>query len=189
MRTTKAPTAPFLFFHREEPKMTEPISYRRASIDDILTVCELGQILNAVHHQARPDIYANATAEFARDKPHWLSSFQGEDRAMFLAEHDSMAVGFITVQVTRPTSPLLQTLTVGRIGSVAVLERVRGRGVGSKLMKLAEEWARENGANDVRLTVWAFNEQAVDLYQELGYEIRAYEMGKQLPIAGNMPIA
>ncbi|WP_243672420.1 GNAT family N-acetyltransferase [Paraburkholderia kirstenboschensis] len=56
-------------------------------------------------------------------------------------------------------------------------------------MKLAEQWARENGANDVRLTVWAFNEQAVGLYRELGYELRAFEMGKQLPIAGNMPVA
>lgn len=178
--------APFIFFHREEPKMTEPISYRRATIDDILTVCELGQILNAVHHEARPDIYTNATAEFARDKAHWLSSLQGEDRAMFLAEHGSTAVGFITVQVLRPISPLLQPLIVGRIGSVAVLERQRGRGVGTMLMKLAEEWARKRGANDLRLTVWAFNEQAVDLYQELGYELRAFEMGKQLPIVEDM---
>lgn len=80
-------------------------------------------------------------------------------------------------------------MTVGRIGSVAVSEQLRGRGVGSTLMKLAEQWARENGANDVRLTVWAFNEQAVGLYRELGYELRAFEMGKQLPIAGNMPVA
>jgi ribosomal protein S18 acetylase RimI-like enzyme len=169
--------------------MAEPISYRRASADDILTVCELGQILNAVHHQARPDIYTNSTVEFARDKSHWLSSLQGEDRAVFLAEHSGNAVGFVTVQVTRPTSPLLQPLIVGRIGSVAVSERLRGRGVGSALMKLAQEWAIENGANDMRLTVWAFNEQAVDLYRELGYELRAFEMGKQLPIAGDMPIA
>jgi ribosomal protein S18 acetylase RimI-like enzyme len=169
--------------------MIEPISYRRATTDDILTVCELGQVLNAVHHQARPDIYASATAEFGRDMPHWLSSLQEEDRAVFLAEHGSTAVGFITVQVVRPISPLLKPLIVGRIGSVAVLERLRGRGVGSALMKLAEEWARKNGANDMRLTVWAFNEQAVDLYQELGYELRAFEMGKQLSNAGDMLMA
>ncbi|MBB3261130.1 ribosomal protein S18 acetylase RimI-like enzyme [Paraburkholderia bannensis] len=169
--------------------MIDSISYRRASPDDILTVCELGQILNAVHHEARPDIYANATAEFARDKPHWLSSLQGEDRAMFLAEHGSAAIGFITVQLVKPVSPLLQPMIVGRIGSVAVLERLRGRGVGSTLMKLAEDWARKNGANDMRLTVWAFNEPAVDLYRELGYELRAFEMGKQLTNAGDMPVA
>jgi hypothetical protein len=31
-----------------------------------------------------------------------------------------------------------------------------------------------------------FNEQAVDLYRELGYEIRAFEMGKRIPIATDM---
>ncbi|GAB7522896.1 GNAT family N-acetyltransferase [Paraburkholderia sp. 2C] len=165
--------------------MTEPISYRRATIDDILTVCELGQILNTIHHQARPDIYACATAEFARDEPHWLSSLQGEDRAMFLAEHGAAAVGFITVQLMQPISPLLQPLIFGRIGSVAVSERMRGRGVATELMNRAEEWARKNGASDMRLTVWAFNQQAIDLYQELGYELRAFEMGKQLPVAGD----
>lgn len=169
--------------------MTKPISYRRATIEDILTVCELGQTLNAVHHQARPDIYADATTEVARDKTHWLSSVQAEDRATFLAEHGSTAVGFITVQVMQPISPLLQPMIVGRIGSIAVLERLRGRGLGRTLMKLAEEWARKNGATDMRLTVWAFNERAVDLYQELGYELGAFEMGKQLPIAKDMLIA
>ncbi|MFM0491050.1 GNAT family N-acetyltransferase [Paraburkholderia graminis] len=94
-------------------------------------------------------------------------------------------MGFITVQVIQPVSSLLQPLTVGRIGSVAVSERLRGRGVGKTLMQLAEQWARENGANDMRLTVWAFNEKAVDVYRELGYEIRAFEMGKQLPVGAD----
>jgi ribosomal protein S18 acetylase RimI-like enzyme len=188
VQTTKAPTAPFLFSSKE-PKMIEPISYRRATIDDILTVCELGQILNTLHHQARPDIYASATAEFARDKPHWLSSLQGEDRAMFLAEHGVVAVGFVTVQLMQPISPLLQPLIVGRIGSIAVSERLRGRGVATALMKLAEEWARTNGAHDMRLSVRAFNQQAIDLYNDLGYELRAFEMGKQFPVAEDVLFA
>lgn len=32
-----------------------------------------------------PDIYADAPTEFGPDKPHWLSSLQGEGRAAFLA--------------------------------------------------------------------------------------------------------
>jgi ribosomal protein S18 acetylase RimI-like enzyme len=181
-----APKAPFLFLHHQALDMTDSISYRPATIDDILKICELGQILNAIHHLARLDIYADATTEFGRDKPHWLSSLQEGDRATFLAELGSKAVGFITVQVVQPISPLLQPMVVGRIGSVAVSEQLRGRGIGSTLMKLAEEWARKQGATDVRLAVWAFNEQAVDLYQELGFEIRAFEMGKRIQVAGDV---
>ncbi|MGF6838936.1 ribosomal protein S18 acetylase RimI-like enzyme [Paraburkholderia youngii] len=169
--------------------MTYPISYRRATIEDVLTICELGQILNASHHLARPDIYADATTEFGRDEQHWLASLQGEDRATFLAEFGSNAVGFITIQVVKPISPLLQPMVVGRIGSVAVLEQIRGRGVGSSLIKLAEEWARKQGATDIRLAVWEFNEQAVNLYRELGYEIRAFEMGKRIRTLLDIPCA
>jgi ribosomal protein S18 acetylase RimI-like enzyme len=169
--------------------MTHPISYRRATVEDVLAICELGQILNASHHLARPDVYADATTKFGRDKSHWLSSLQGEDRAAFIAELGSKAVGFITIQVVKPISPLLQPMVVGRIGSVAVSEQIRGRGVGSSLIKLAEEWARKQGATDVRLAVWEFNEQAVHLYRELGYEIRAFEMGKRIRTLVDIPNA
>jgi len=145
-----------------------------------LIICELGQILNASHHLARPDIYAAATTQVERDKPHWITNLQAEDRATFVAEIDNRAVGFITVHVARANSPLLQPAVSGRIGSVAVSENCRGHGIGRALMKLAEAWASERGAVDIRLAVWAFNKQAVDLYIELGYEIRAFEMGKRV---------
>ncbi|OAJ56819.1 GCN5 family acetyltransferase [Paraburkholderia ginsengiterrae] len=160
--------------------MIEPVRYRRATLDDTLKVCELGQILNSVHHQARPDIYVDATTEFERDKSHWEPFLQADDRATFLAEQDGTAVGFIAVQVVNPISPLLQPLVVGRICSIAVADGLRGHGVGKALMNLAEDWAREKGATDIRLAVWAFNEHAVDLYTELGYEVRAFEMGRPL---------
>lgn len=87
---------------------------------------------------------------------------------------------FITVHVARPTSSLLQPSVVGRIGSIGVIERMRGCGVGRALIGLAQEWSRSSGAADMRLTVWQFNQSAIDLYRELGYEIRAFEMGKAL---------
>lgn len=36
------------------------------------------------------------------------------------------------------------------------------------------------GAARITLNVWAFNERAVELYRELGYEIRSHAMGKRL---------
>ena len=48
-------------------------------------------------------------------------------------------------------------------------------------MQLAEEWAAGRGAIDVRLNVWAFNQSALALYKELGYEVRSLFLGKALP--------
>jgi ribosomal protein S18 acetylase RimI-like enzyme len=47
-------------------------------------------------------------------------------------------------------------------------------------MSAIESWARENGAQDLRLNVWHFNQRAVKLYEELGFEMRAHTMGKRL---------
>lgn len=52
--------------------MGEDVTYRTATVEDAFSMCELGQLLNAVHHAARPDIYAAATSDASRDLPHWL---------------------------------------------------------------------------------------------------------------------
>lgn len=60
--------------------MEEVITYRTATAEDALAMCELGQLLNSVHHAARPDIYAAATEDFARDLPHWAGVFENPGR-------------------------------------------------------------------------------------------------------------
>jgi ribosomal protein S18 acetylase RimI-like enzyme len=160
--------------------MPQGLTYRQATQADLLTLCELGQSLNSLHHQARPDIYSDATKQVERDQPHWLPSLTTPTHAAFLAESHGLGVGFITAQVGEPSSPLMQPLRSCRIGSVCVLETMRGQGIGRALMALAQRWAMEQGATDIRLTVWAFNEPALRLYEEIGYEIRAFEMGKRL---------
>ncbi|MEB0044915.1 MULTISPECIES: GNAT family N-acetyltransferase [unclassified Pseudomonas] len=154
--------------------------YRQATTNDLLAVCELGQQLNSLHHQERPDIYAPATEDFARDSMHWQPCINGERQVTFIAEQAGRAVGFVTVQVTQINSPLMQPQRVGRVGSVCVNDSARGQGIGRALMSLAQTWAIEQGATDLRLTVWAFNATALRLYEELGYEMRALEMGKRL---------
>lgn len=47
-------------------------------------------------------------------------------------------------------------------------------------MQLVRDWAIEHDAQDLRLTVWPFNERAARMYAELGFEDRAVEMGMRL---------
>lgn len=160
--------------------MTSPTLYRRATSQDLLAICRLGQQLNSLHHQHRPDIYAPSTGDFDRDSDFWRPSLEGENHAVFLAEQAATVIGFITVQVTESKGSLMQPQRVGRIGSVCVDQAARGQGVGRALMAQAQAWALDQGAADLRLTVWGFNAPAQRLYEELGFEMRAFEMGKRL---------
>ena len=55
------------------------------------------------------------------------------------------------------------------IFGVALFEKFRGRGIGSKLMDIAEEQAKEGGFKKLSLIVFEQNEGAKKLYDRLGY--------------------
>lgn len=160
--------------------MDELITYREANVDDVPTICELGQLLNAIHHQARPDIYAAATLDYLRDASYWLSFFERQDQVVFMAHAGAQPAGFITASLLSGVGPLMQPLDFVRIGSVCVAQAFWGRQIGKGLMQQVQRWAVERGASDIRLSVWTFNTHAIRLYSELGFETRAFEMGMRL---------
>ena len=146
---------------------------------DLPAICALAEDLAALHHAAWPEVFAPATGG-ERDAPHWRESISGPGRAAFLALLGGEPVGFVTVASGNESHSLLQPMRWARVNSICVLESARGRGAGRALMARAEAWARAEGAEEIRLVVWAFNARAVRLYEELGYAVRAHAMGKAL---------
>ncbi len=99
--------------------------------------------------------YAEATVNAA--KP---------DEAVFLAEYDGTRAGVVHVLETESG---LTGETQGYIATLAVSDKVAGRGIGRKLMEAAESWCRERGLNIIALDVFAQNDGARDFYDRLGY--------------------
>lgn len=159
--------------------MAPDCTIRRATVDDLPAICALGEDLAALHHEAWPSVFAPAPAG-DRDAPHWRDSITGQGRAAFIAERAGEPLGFITLGVGEENHSLLQPVRWVKVISVCVREAARGQGVGSALMAAGEGWAREQGASEARLVVWAFNRRALRLYEELGYEIRSLTLGKPL---------
>ncbi|PMW99563.1 GNAT family N-acetyltransferase [Pseudomonas sp. FW215-R2] len=160
--------------------MDDTTQYRIATAEDALIVCELGQILNAVHHAARPDIYTATTEDFARDLPHWMNYFDKPGQVVFIAHVGQQPAGFIAASLSASTSPLMQPLNIVRIGSVCVAEAFWGKGIGRQLMERVKDWAIEHNAQELRLSVWPFNERAARMYAEFGFESRTVDMGMRL---------
>ena len=70
--------------------------------------------------------------------------------------------------------------TAWYVWDVEVHEAHRGRGLGRATMRLAEDFARSQGATSMRLNVFAYNVPAVRLYESLGYDTAAMHMHKEL---------
>lgn len=155
------------------------ITYRKAAERDLQAICWLGQVVNNIHYDNFPDIFA-APSSPERDESHWRSGAFDANAAAFVAEYAGGIIGFVTLGMIDETSSLLKPMRFARIGSVCVVESMRGQGIGRSLMLHAERWAKKQGAVDVRLNVWEFNKNAVELYKEIGYEVRSLNMGKAL---------
>ncbi len=54
--------------------------------------------------------------------------------------------------------------------TIAIHDRHRGKGIGTKLISIAENYAKERGARRMELEVFAKNTKAIKLYRYLGYE-------------------
>jgi ribosomal protein S18 acetylase RimI-like enzyme len=76
-------------------------------------------------------------------------------------------VGHVWVRVA-PAEPSV-TSVEAYVFDIDVVESARGRGIGTAIMRILEETARDLGADVVRLTVFAEDVRARRMYDRLGY--------------------
>ena len=156
------------------------IHYREATAGDLSAICALGMQVNTLHHDAFPQIFA-PPADPLRDSAHWAASLAQPLATTFVAEVEpGRLAGFVTVAIQDETHSLMQPVRIGRIGTVGVTREWRGQGIGRALMQQAQDWVQARGGIELRLHVWAFNEAARRLYDELGYELRMLTLAKPL---------
>ncbi len=152
-------------------------TYRTATDSDLPALCALGEEVNAIHHRALPHVFA-APGASDRDLPHWSFALTNPESVVFVAEDAGRVVAFVNVSVMNEPRPSLQPLRYGRVGSVSVTQDMRGQGIGPELMRRAHEWVNERGGHEVRLMVSSFNQHALHVYEELGYEVRSLNLAK-----------
>jgi RimJ/RimL family protein N-acetyltransferase len=93
----------------------------------------------------------------------YVSNLDAPDRDMFVAEIDGRIVGVLGMEGTG----------VAELG-MFVASDIRRRGIGSALLAIALDWAREKGAHKVALEVWPHNEAALHMYKKFGFEQEGY---------------
>ncbi len=103
---------------------------------------------------------------------------------ILVAADGAQVVGFVVVVLAQPLTEddLLGTKpsTRGRINELYVTGEYRGKGVARALMDIAEARLRERGCDTAFLGVFAFNTDAIAMYEHIGYNIAGVEMMKKL---------
>ena len=95
---------------------------------------------------------------------------QNDDSAIILAETDQGPLGFAEIYI-RQDEPSSHTVAYqyGFLQSLMVTSGHRRRGIGTRLVKAIEQWAKERGAYEMRLDIWEFGEGPFPFYELMNY--------------------
>ena len=153
---------------------------RPATADDDPALVILQQE-SAIHHASiDPDRWRIQTPEEVRASRRLWHTARPRDGA-FVAVANGAIIGMIELWLKRPRDPSsARTPRVEADLGIAVTSGWRGKGVGTALLRAAEDWARVQGAERMVLDLDANNTGALRLYQRLGYVVHGLEMDKPI---------
>jgi GNAT superfamily N-acetyltransferase len=153
----------------------ETISVRLAELRDREALCRLYHEFHQFHVRGVPDrllglgeppeSYEGSELYQALEK-----IIQEDDAAIFVAEVARQPVGLVEVYLRQDEpNPLRVSRRYGYLQSLMVYEPFRRRGVGTRLLETAQNWAREKGAAEMRLEIWEFEAGPLRFYEACGY--------------------
>jgi ribosomal protein S18 acetylase RimI-like enzyme len=101
--------------------------------------------------------------------------------AEYGAELRGEIVGFVDARVERFPDPMLCEMLYCHIVEIAVSLAHQSRGIGGQLLRAAEDWGREHGADMAALEYLSANTRAGSFYeQRMGYRRAAIKSVKRL---------
>jgi ribosomal protein S18 acetylase RimI-like enzyme len=149
-------------------------SIRPASDHDIEALCEMYYDFHEFHVCGVPTHLRSLG-----DRERWDRSYlrralaniiKGDDSQLFVAEVGGKLAGLAEVYVRQDADDAtLVRHRYAELQSLMVLLPFRRNGIGTRLVGVARKWARENGATEIRLGVWEFNEAARAFYETVGF--------------------
>lgn len=120
------------------------------------------------HQNGRPDIFANLSDEELKND--LIQNFNRLTTLVIL--DDEKIVGYLSYIIKKRHTGKLD------VDQLVILEEYRDQGLGKKLMEEAKKIAKENECDRIELNCWLFNENALNMYEHIGYNRQRiiYEM-------------
>ena len=124
------------------------LTIRTPRASDADRVVELLDYIAQIHREGRPDLFIGSGGKFDREAV--LALFADEHSPVFVADDGETVVGYIICRLrSTPSNPSLRPIRTLYVEDLCVDPAHAGRGVGSALMRRAEDCAREAGCYNI----------------------------------------
>lgn len=158
------------------------ITIRKAAKKDIPRIVELWKVLRDYHvrHLDYDDeIYRHRKNAVSLYGKHVTKKIRARNYAIFVAEADGKVVGHVIARIDKGPPIYVHDRKV-YVDELVVEEAYRGKGVGKKLLKQAEEWGKKKGLSLFSLHVAIKNRNALSLYKKFGLKEHHITMNKKI---------
>lgn len=148
---------------------------RFAKNADIPAMIRLLKQVGRAHYEGRPDIFREDAQKY--DEAALEMLLQDKNRPILVAEEAGKVLGYAFCVIQNTVGdPVLQDRLTVYIDDLCVEETCRGAGVGKALYQAVLAYAKELGAYNVTLNVWAENKSALKFYEKMGLMPQKYGM-------------
>lgn len=121
--------------------------------------------------------------EYVSQMLHKCDQYAGH---ILVAVVNDYVVGYISIFTKMISDDIIDgDEEFGQIGDIVVLAKHRSQGFGKRLIKEAHELAVTQGVRILRIGVLGQNENAIQLYRSLGFEVFSLQLQKSLSFANN----
>jgi RimJ/RimL family protein N-acetyltransferase len=139
------------------------IAIRKAEPGDAPQLVALAESVG--HEEGRWILTVETWRSISDERRYLKSVYRHPDAAVFVAE----AGGAVVARMSLARDPHPASRHVADLG-LMVDAGHRRRGIGTKLLDAAVEWARLSGVTKLELHVFPWNEPAIRLYESFGFE-------------------
>jgi len=156
--------------------MYQRLKLRVATIHDIQSLPNIYKEFHNLHAESIPDrLVSISDQQDDREETNLYQKLnkiiQSEDSEIFIAEANREPIGLAEIYLRQDeANPLTVLYRYVYLQSLIITSRYRRQGIGTQLMKIVEDWAKERGASEIRLETREFPNGPLSFYEQMGYQ-------------------
>ncbi|QEN04762.1 GNAT family N-acetyltransferase [Thiospirochaeta perfilievii] len=153
---------------------------REATSNDCKSISELYWESDNFHNINQPNIYS-ATEKPFRSEEFIKEQIEDKNSMFYIIEVEGDVIGFIYGYVeSKGSLPIHKQRNYFYIDNIVVNKKFQAKGYGRMLLDKVISECKEKKYSDIMLNVYSFNNNAISLYDNIGFKEVAKDMILQL---------
>ncbi len=153
------------------------IHIRKATINDIETVIDLGSLLQDDSKIYEPDIIFDRKSAIE----HYSAELNNDDALIIVAEIDNKIIGYQYSYITKLDYLDTQNIEC-TFEAIILLPEYRSKGIGKQITTVSEKWAvQDKKANRISATIYSGNTASEQLHLNEGFKPHSTSYVKLIP--------